>query len=152
MAGILYSEDSPMAACCLVSYGMYILYRLLSHLKRITCTSNLRIMYQLFYVCMLMSCNSALYFLLSQLKVCLHLILRTPFIHLGTFPVRVGFTERLPVPNVVTTYMCQAFDIPSDKDYHLVATESRIDNINIAHHMVIYGCEDSGMCTIEHTL
>lgn len=56
------------------------------------------------------------------------------------FTHRVGFMEKIPVPSKDTTYMCQGFDLPSDQDYHLVATESIIDNMNVAHHIVVYGC------------
>ena len=36
-------------------------------------------------------------------------------------------------------------DIPKDKNYHLVAAEPYIENVNVMHHIIVYGCKDSGM-------
>lgn len=66
-----------------------------------------------------------------------------PTLLIGIFSYRVGFTTKQKVPSGDTTYMCLGFDLP-DGDFHLVATESEIDNINVAHHMVIYGCNPMG--------
>ena len=44
------------------------------------------------------------------------------------------------MPSDDTTYICQAFDFPTDGDYHLIAALPEVDNVNIIHHIVIYGC------------
>ena len=65
-----------------------------------------------------------------------------------TFYCIVGtknYTYRLPkdtpVPSVDTTYMCMSFDLPQDDDYHMVAFEPLLDNLDIMHHIVLIGCE-----------
>lgn len=57
------------------------------------------------------------------------------------FDLRLNETA---VPSEVTTYMCQALDLPIDKDYHLVATKPYIVNVNVMHHITVYGCRDDG--------
>ncbi|XP_067676503.1 MOXD1 homolog 1-like [Haliotis asinina] len=47
---------------------------------------------------------------------------------------------RTVVPAAETTYMCQIFSIPNDTDYHIIATQPLIDNVNIMHHAVVFGC------------
>ena len=47
---------------------------------------------------------------------------------------------RTEVPAQETTYMCMAFELPSDKKYHAVATKPIIDNIMFPHHMLLFGC------------
>ncbi|XP_048245072.1 uncharacterized protein LOC124129019 [Haliotis rufescens] len=49
---------------------------------------------------------------------------------------------RTSVPPVETTYMCQIFSIPNDTDYHIIASTPIIDNVNIMHHAVIFGCTE----------
>ncbi|XP_046572551.1 MOXD1 homolog 1-like, partial [Haliotis rubra] len=44
------------------------------------------------------------------------------------------------VPAAETTYMCQIFSIPNDTDYHIIASQPLIDNVNIMHHAVVFGC------------
>ncbi|XP_005101066.2 MOXD1 homolog 1-like [Aplysia californica] len=34
------------------------------------------------------------------------------------------------------------FDLPSDQDYHIIAYEPLIDNANVLHHILLYGCTD----------
>jgi len=63
----------------------------------------------------------------------------------GTFSYPVGFTEKVDVPSADTTYMCQGFNLP-EGDYHMIATEARIDNLNVAHHIVLYGCHPMSKC------
>lgn len=53
------------------------------------------------------------------------------------------------VPAKETTYICQVLDLPTDKDYHLVAVEPYIDNINVMHHIVAYGCTDKANITAD---
>eukprot|EP00794_Sanderia_malayensis_P011061 gene11061-12229_t len=45
------------------------------------------------------------------------------------------------VPAQETTYMCKTFELPSDQDYHIVASDPILDNRNVIHHMIIYGCD-----------
>ncbi|WAR31781.1 DOPO-like protein [Mya arenaria] len=55
-----------------------------------------------------------------------------------------------PVPAQETTYMCMAFELPSDKPYHLIASNPIIDNREVMHHIIVYGC--SGMDTAPREL
>ncbi|XP_045178890.2 DBH-like monooxygenase protein 1 [Mercenaria mercenaria] len=66
-----------------------------------------------------------------------------------TFPFNVSLTTS-SVPVEEMTYMCQVLDLPSDKDYHLVASEPLIDNINVMHHALIYGCSDYAKIEPSH--
>ena len=50
------------------------------------------------------------------------------------------------VPKQVTTYRCILFEFPQDGDYHMVATEPIIDNHDVMHHILLFGCQDSGKC------
>jgi hypothetical protein len=61
-----------------------------------------------------------------------------------TLNMTVRFTET-PVPDVETSYMCMIFDLPSDRDYHLMAYEPVIDNEHVMHHILLYGCDPNGM-------
>ena len=45
------------------------------------------------------------------------------------------------MPNKETTYICITFELPTDNEYHLIAMEPVIDNSNIMHHSLVYGCE-----------
>lgn len=57
--------------------------------------------------------------------------------------VDIRLTETA-VPAKVTTYICQSFDLDELDDYHVIAAEPIIDNVNVMHHIVIYGCGGSG--------
>ena len=46
-----------------------------------------------------------------------------------------------PVPAQETTYMCQAFELPHDRDYHIIANEPYLDNRYVIHHMIAFGCD-----------
>ncbi|KAK3605266.1 hypothetical protein CHS0354_037667 [Potamilus streckersoni] len=62
-----------------------------------------------------------------------------------------NLTVRFPVsavPPKETTYKCMIFDLPQDGDYHLVANKPFIDNVNIMHHIIAYGCDDAGNFSI----
>ncbi|XP_071096456.1 tyramine beta-hydroxylase-like [Haliotis cracherodii] len=50
---------------------------------------------------------------------------------------------RTAVPDKETTYMCMTFDLDQSQDYHLIATEPEIDNVNVVHHIILYGCGDN---------
>lgn len=49
----------------------------------------------------------------------------------------------ISLPARETTYYCMTFELPRDKEYHIVANEGVLDNPHLLHHMVIYGCEES---------
>ena len=46
------------------------------------------------------------------------------------------------VPAKETTYMCMTFDLPQDGDFHVIADQPNIDNEYVAHHILIYGCDN----------
>ncbi|XP_070174485.1 tyramine beta-hydroxylase-like [Littorina saxatilis] len=48
------------------------------------------------------------------------------------------------VPNTETNYFCMTFDLPDDDVYHLVATQPYIDNEQVMHHVILYGCDSDG--------
>jgi len=56
--------------------------------------------------------------------------------------IRMDKTE---IPAKETTYFCQyiPLDLPDpDKDYHIIAFEPIIDNVEVMHHTLVYGCRD----------
>ncbi|XP_053380180.1 DBH-like monooxygenase protein 1 homolog [Mercenaria mercenaria] len=57
-----------------------------------------------------------------------------------TFNFTVRFPET-PVPAKETTYICITFELPMDKEYHLVATNPYIDNKEVMHHTLAFGCD-----------
>ncbi|KAL3870614.1 hypothetical protein ACJMK2_038662 [Sinanodonta woodiana] len=63
----------------------------------------------------------------------------------------MNLTVRFPVsavPPKETTYKCMMFKLPQDGDYHLVANKAIIDNVNMMHHIIVYGCGDDENSTI----
>jgi dopamine beta-monooxygenase len=36
------------------------------------------------------------------------------------------------------------YDLPADDDYHLVATTPLINNTDIVHHIILFGCDFPG--------
>ena len=48
------------------------------------------------------------------------------------------------VPPTETNYYCAMFDLPADDDYHMIAYKPLIDNREVAHHIIIFGCSGSG--------
>ncbi|KAL3870617.1 hypothetical protein ACJMK2_038665 [Sinanodonta woodiana] len=59
----------------------------------------------------------------------------------------MNMTVRFPptaVPPTETKYKCMVFDLPQDGDYHLVATKVILDNVNMMHHILVYGCTETG--------
>ena len=46
------------------------------------------------------------------------------------------------VPPTETNYYCMTFDLPADQDYHVIATEPIMDNMEVLHHILVYACED----------
>ncbi|XP_046375743.2 dopamine beta-hydroxylase-like isoform X2 [Haliotis rufescens] len=58
------------------------------------------------------------------------------------FDIRIPETE---VPDSETTYVCQQFKVPDEETYHAVAFEPLIDNRDVMHHLLLFGCaEDIG--------
>lgn len=48
---------------------------------------------------------------------------------------------KTPVPAEETTYMCAVFDFPEpDSDVHVIATTPVLDNRQVMHHAVLFGC------------
>ena len=37
------------------------------------------------------------------------------------------------------------FELPQDGDYHMIATKPFIDNEYVMHHILLYGCDETGM-------
>ncbi|CAH1778685.1 unnamed protein product [Owenia fusiformis] len=54
-----------------------------------------------------------------------------------TLTLRFNHTK---VPAQKTNYYCQTFDIPTDQDYHIIASKPIINNTAVMHHSVIFGC------------
>lgn len=62
----------------------------------------------------------------------------------------MNITIRMPetkVPNTETNYMCTMFDLPSDGDFHMIASVPYIVNNYVMHHMLLFGCADTGKLT-----
>ncbi|KAH3792917.1 hypothetical protein DPMN_146418 [Dreissena polymorpha] len=71
------------------------------------------------------------------------------------FAVRLTETRRLAyrfpatnVPAQETTYMCMNIELPEDKAYHMIAFEPIIDNIEVMHHILVYGCPGLSKCLL----
>ena len=47
------------------------------------------------------------------------------------------------VPNKTTTYYCTTFEIPNDQVYHGISFEPILDNLNVIHHIQIFGCSEA---------
>ncbi|XP_061173634.1 DBH-like monooxygenase protein 2 homolog [Saccostrea echinata] len=47
------------------------------------------------------------------------------------------------VPASETNYYCMTFDLLTDGDYHLIASQPLIDNSDVLHHMILYACRDT---------
>ena len=63
----------------------------------------------------------------------------------GTTNVTFRLPAETPVDGRETIYKCMVFDYPQDGDYHLVANEPVLDNLNIMHHILLIGCDGTGM-------
>lgn len=44
------------------------------------------------------------------------------------------------VPAVETYYVCQQFQVADDKPYHVIKFEPVINNTDVIHHMLLFGC------------
>jgi len=65
----------------------------------------------------------------------------------GVVAVDISFAAGTKVPAQETTYMCQAFDLPQvvvSTPHHMVAVRPNIVNMNVAHHILVYGCNKDG--------
>ena len=40
--------------------------------------------------------------------------------------------------------MCTHFHIPFDVDYHVIAWKPLIDNERVVHHVLLFGCHETG--------
>ena len=47
------------------------------------------------------------------------------------------------VPNKTTTYYCTTYEVPFDQVYHGISFEPILDNLDVIHHMLVYGCTDA---------
>ncbi|XP_046579744.1 DBH-like monooxygenase protein 1 [Haliotis rubra] len=54
------------------------------------------------------------------------------------FDIRIPEIE---VPDSETTYVCQQFKVPDEETYHAVAFEPLIDNHDVMHHLLLFGCQ-----------
>ncbi|KAH9508904.1 DBH-like monooxygenase protein 2 [Bulinus truncatus] len=54
--------------------------------------------------------------------------------------VTLRFPQKV-IPAQETNYYCMTFDLPSDQDYHIIAFEPVIDNRDVMHHILLYGCK-----------
>ncbi|XP_061195555.1 tyramine beta-hydroxylase-like [Saccostrea echinata] len=48
--------------------------------------------------------------------------------------------KRTRVPSKSSTWMCQILQWPSEGDYHVIGSKPLIDNSDVAHHVVAFGC------------
>ncbi|KAH9503088.1 DBH-like monooxygenase protein 1 [Bulinus truncatus] len=64
----------------------------------------------------------------------------------GVQSLNLTINNGTQVPFMDKTYYCQIFDLGSQlntsRDYHMIAVEPIIDNVQALHHVVLYGCED----------
>ncbi|XP_046576553.1 DBH-like monooxygenase protein 1 [Haliotis rubra] len=49
---------------------------------------------------------------------------------------------RTQVPSTETNYFCMTFDLDQSEDFHMIATKPDIDNVDVMHHILLYGCGD----------
>ncbi|KAJ8300472.1 hypothetical protein KUTeg_021991 [Tegillarca granosa] len=52
----------------------------------------------------------------------------------------IKFPE-IKILNEETQYYCMYFNFPMDGDYHMVANQPFIDNKNVLHHILLFGCD-----------
>ena len=58
---------------------------------------------------------------------------------LGVTTLELKF-PKTPVPDKETNYYCMLFELPTDKDYHIIADQPILDNRYTIHHMLLYAC------------
>ena len=49
--------------------------------------------------------------------------------------------NKTQLPNDVGIYYCQQFDVPHDAEYHIIAWEPILDNLEVLHHIEMYACD-----------
>ncbi|GFN79647.1 DBH-like monooxygenase protein 1 [Plakobranchus ocellatus] len=57
----------------------------------------------------------------------------------GVRHLNLTFRE-IEIPPRKTNYFCMTFDLPKDQDYFLIGDEPIIDNAELLHHILVYGC------------
>ncbi|KAL4218745.1 DBH-like monooxygenase protein 1 [Mactra antiquata] len=80
---------------------------------------------------------------LQQYLICENQLKQKPCPALSDPDVK-NLTMRFPkskIDPIVTNYMCMVYDLPSEGDFHLVATTPNVDNAGIVHHMILFGCD-----------
>ncbi|CAG5115919.1 unnamed protein product, partial [Candidula unifasciata] len=45
------------------------------------------------------------------------------------------------IPETITTYMCQGFELELETDHHIIASEPLVDNRNVLHHIIVFACK-----------
>ncbi|ESO89632.1 hypothetical protein LOTGIDRAFT_234237 [Lottia gigantea] len=55
------------------------------------------------------------------------------------------------VPAKATSYMCMGFDLPSDGDYHMIATKPIINETRVMHHIALIACTSEAAEITEPT-
>eukprot|EP00117_Sycon_ciliatum_P005020 scpid51565/ scgid9140/ Dopamine beta-hydroxylase; Dopamine beta-monooxygenase; Soluble dopamine beta-hydroxylase len=61
----------------------------------------------------------------------------------GVKTLDLTMANNTKVPSQTTTYFCTAFTVPDDQVYHAVGFDAILDNLNVIHHMLLYGCQSS---------
>ncbi|GFN79661.1 dopamine beta-hydroxylase [Plakobranchus ocellatus] len=59
----------------------------------------------------------------------------------GVLRLNMTFPE-IQIPSEENTYYCMTFDLPSDQDYHILANEPIVDNMEVFHHTLVWACEE----------
>jgi len=67
------------------------------------------------------------------------------YLYSATKNITIRFPET-EVPNLETNYYCMMFELPQDGDYHMVANTPYIDNDEVMHHILMFGCDESRTC------
>ncbi|CAG5132239.1 unnamed protein product [Candidula unifasciata] len=72
----------------------------------------------------------------------------------GVRSMQLRLPEGSKVPPKETTYQCMVFNIydqgvPKDQDFHIVAATPIVNNTNVVHHAVVFGCTDDTVITGE---
>lgn len=75
--------------------------------------------------------------------------------HVRTMDLKMARGTR--VPTKTTTYYCTSFKVPDDVPYHAIAFDALLDNLNVIHHMLLYGCsshtpQPTGECDMSSTV
>lgn len=52
--------------------------------------------------------------------------------------------DKTRVPATSTTWMCQILPWPEEGDFHVIGSKPLIDNADVTHHMIVFGCGSTG--------